>query len=110
MVCFSGTVIRVALVRMLEYEKEYVCCRCKHAFTVKAEFEQGYAIPKPAKCPSADGCNSVKLACVSESGLSYFSSSATEAQLRGLCHTQSLHSCYPNVPRVCMHPNPLDGH
>ena len=53
---------------MLEHEKEYICNRCKHVFSVKADFEQFYSIPKPTKCPSAGNCNSNKFSLLSETG------------------------------------------
>ena len=44
-----GTVIRTATVKLLETEREYICSRCKQSFTMEADFEQYYAIPKPAR-------------------------------------------------------------
>lgn len=64
----SGTVIRVSIIKMLEHEKEYICKRCKHIFSVKADMEQFYVIPKPTKCPSSDECNSTKFTLLSETG------------------------------------------
>lgn len=68
--CFlavSGTIIRVSTVKLLEYEKEYICCRCKQVFAIQADFEQHYSIPKPSKCPSSKECKSNKFTCLSES-------------------------------------------
>ncbi|KAK2562140.1 DNA helicase MCM9 [Acropora cervicornis] len=68
--CFlavSGTIIRVSTVKLLEYEKEYICCRCKQVFAIQADFEQHYSIPKPSKCPSSNECKSNKFTCLSES-------------------------------------------
>jgi len=62
----SGTVIRVSTVKLLEYEKEYICARCKHVFGVQADFEQFYSIPKPTTCPSSKECNSNKFTCLSD--------------------------------------------
>ena len=64
----SGTVIRVSTVKLLEYEKEYICARCKHVFGVQADFEQFYTIPKPTMCPSSKECNSNKFTCLSDGG------------------------------------------
>jgi len=47
-----GTVIRTGTVKMLESERMYQCSKCKHQFSVRADVEQFYAIPKPARCPS----------------------------------------------------------
>ena len=63
-----GTVIRVSTVKLLEYEREYICCRCKQVFGVKADFEQFYSIPKPTKCPSSKECNSNKFNSLSDGG------------------------------------------
>ncbi|CAH3154559.1 unnamed protein product [Pocillopora meandrina] len=62
----SGTVIRVSTVKLLEYERDYICARCKHIFGVQADFEQFYSIPKPSKCPSSKECNSNKFSCLSD--------------------------------------------
>ena len=64
----SGTVIRVSTVKLLEYERDYICARCKHIFGVQADFEQFYSIPKPSKCPSSKECNSNKFSCLSDGG------------------------------------------
>ena len=32
---FTGTVIRTTLVKMLEFEKDFMCARCKHVFSVQ---------------------------------------------------------------------------
>eukprot|EP00045_Choanoeca_perplexa_P010770 m.111577 g.111577 ORF g.111577 m.111577 type:complete len:268 (+) comp15387_c0_seq6:145-948(+) len=65
---FAGTVIRVGAVKMLELQREYACNKCDHVFTAHAEFELGYAIPKPTRCPNevGDGCDSNKFKQVSE--------------------------------------------
>ncbi len=44
-----GTVIRTSAVKMLEMEVEYVCTACKQPFTMEADFEQFYIIPKPTR-------------------------------------------------------------
>eukprot|EP00794_Sanderia_malayensis_P020029 gene20029-21992_t len=61
----SGTLIRTSLSKLLEFEKEYMCNKCKHVFTVQADLEQYYAFPKPTACPSPEPCNSVKFTCFS---------------------------------------------
>ena len=48
----SGTVIRTTTVKMLECEREFVCTRCKHSFTVEADFEQYYLLPRPTRLVS----------------------------------------------------------
>eukprot|EP00911_Craspedida_sp_UC1_P000880 UC1_evm1s669 len=66
---FSGTVIRVTTVKMLEYEREFVCAKCRQVFKVPACFEQRYTIPKPTRCPvELDGepCDSTKFTALAE--------------------------------------------
>uniref|UniRef100_A0A8C0GR58 DNA helicase MCM9 n=1 Tax=Chelonoidis abingdonii TaxID=106734 RepID=A0A8C0GR58_CHEAB len=61
----TGTVIRTILVKVLEFERDYMCNKCKHVFVVKADFEQYYAFFRPSTCPNEEGCNSSKFTCLS---------------------------------------------
>ncbi|XP_032999579.1 DNA helicase MCM9 isoform X1 [Lacerta agilis] len=61
----TGTVIRTSLVKVLEFERDYMCNKCKHVFVVKADFEQYYAFCHPPACPNEEGCNSSKFTCLS---------------------------------------------
>lgn len=61
----TGTVIRTSLVKVLEFERDYMCNKCKHVFVVKADFEQYYAFCRPSTCPNEEGCNSSKFSCLS---------------------------------------------
>lgn len=63
----TGTVIRCTLSKLLEYERQYICNKCNYVFEVKAEFEQGYDIPKPYSCPSPEKCTSTKFQVLGES-------------------------------------------
>ena len=47
--CLSGTVIRTSVMRMMETEREFVCTKCRQTFSVSADFEQFYTIPKPTR-------------------------------------------------------------
>ncbi|KAM5325570.1 DNA helicase MCM9 isoform 2-T2 [Glossophaga mutica] len=60
----TGTVIRTSLVKILEFEREYMCNKCKHVFTVKADFELYYTFCRPSSCPSLESCNSSKFTCL----------------------------------------------
>ncbi|XP_043540329.1 DNA helicase MCM9 isoform X1 [Chiloscyllium plagiosum] len=62
-----GTVIRTGMVKVLEFEHEYMCNKCRHIFTVTADFEQYYTTCRPASCPNPEGCNSVKFTSLSGS-------------------------------------------
>ncbi|NWS36043.1 MCM9 helicase, partial [Polioptila caerulea] len=61
----TGTVIRTSSVKVLEFERSYICNKCKHVFAVKADFEQYYTICRPAACLNEEGCNSTKFTCLS---------------------------------------------
>ncbi|NWV56465.1 MCM9 helicase, partial [Daphoenositta chrysoptera] len=61
----TGTVIRTSSVKVLEFERSYICNKCKHVFVVKADFEQYYAFCRPTACLNEEGCNSTKFMCLS---------------------------------------------
>nr|XP_033793111.1 DNA helicase MCM9 isoform X1 [Geotrypetes seraphini]XP_033793112.1 DNA helicase MCM9 isoform X1 [Geotrypetes seraphini]XP_033793113.1 DNA helicase MCM9 isoform X1 [Geotrypetes seraphini]XP_033793114.1 DNA helicase MCM9 isoform X1 [Geotrypetes seraphini]XP_033793115.1 DNA helicase MCM9 isoform X1 [Geotrypetes seraphini] len=63
----TGTVIRTSLVKVLEFERDYMCNKCKHVLTVKADFEQYYAFSCPVSCSNEQGCNSTRFICLSDS-------------------------------------------
>ncbi|EPY78494.1 Temporarily Assigned Gene name family member-like protein, partial [Camelus ferus] len=74
----TGTVIRTSLVKILEFERDYMCNKCKHVFVVKADFEQYYTLCQPSSCPSLESCNSSKFTCLS--GLSSSSTRCRDYQ------------------------------
>ncbi|XP_075940507.1 DNA helicase MCM9 [Anarhichas minor] len=61
----TGTVIRTSAAKVLEYERDYMCAKCRHIFTVQADFDQFYIFVPPVACPNPDGCNSFKFSCLS---------------------------------------------
>ncbi|KAM6279440.1 DNA helicase MCM9 isoform 2-T2 [Porphyrio hochstetteri] len=61
----TGTVIRTSMVKVLEFERTYICNKCKHVFAIKADFEQYYAFCRPSACLNEEGCNSIKFTCLS---------------------------------------------
>ncbi|XP_040454217.1 DNA helicase MCM9 isoform X1 [Falco naumanni] len=61
----TGTVIRTSLVKVLEFERSYICNKCKHVFVVRADFEQYYSFCRPSACLNEEGCNSTKFTCLS---------------------------------------------
>ncbi|XP_045916789.1 DNA helicase MCM9 isoform X2 [Micropterus dolomieu] len=63
----TGTVIRTSVTKVLEYERDYMCVKCRHVFTAQADFDQFYTFVQPVACPNPDGCNSYKFSCLSES-------------------------------------------
>ncbi|XP_063773296.1 DNA helicase MCM9 [Pseudophryne corroboree] len=62
----TGTVIRTSLVKVLEYEQDFMCNKCKHVLTVKADFEQYYSFSPPVACTNEEGCNCNKFTCLSD--------------------------------------------
>ncbi|CAK1544108.1 unnamed protein product [Leptosia nina] len=51
--CFlrvNGTVVRVTQAKMLEYQRKYVCAKCKYENIIKADFENRYIVKAPTKC------------------------------------------------------------
>ncbi|XP_068198706.1 DNA helicase MCM9 [Antennarius striatus] len=60
----TGTVIRTSVTKVLEYEREFMCTKCHHVFTVQADFDQFCTFARLA-CPKPDGCNSIKFSCLS---------------------------------------------
>ncbi|NWV77020.1 MCM9 helicase, partial [Dasyornis broadbenti] len=61
----TGTVIRTSSVKVLEFERSYICNKCKHVFVVKADFEQYYTFCRPSACLNEEGCNSINFMCLS---------------------------------------------
>ncbi|XP_028253437.1 DNA helicase MCM9 isoform X2 [Parambassis ranga] len=61
----TGTVIRTSVAKVLEYERDYMCTKCRHVFTLQADFDQFYTFVSPVSCPNPDGCNSYKFTCLS---------------------------------------------
>lgn len=76
----SGTVIRTSLVKMLEFEKDFMCARCKHVFSVPANIERYYMECKPDRCPNPEGCGSSKFSCLSGSDSNRAPSSCRDYQ------------------------------
>ncbi|KAM6992303.1 DNA helicase MCM9 [Tautogolabrus adspersus] len=60
----TGTVIRTSVAKVLEYERDYMCNKCRHVFTVQADFDQFYTFVPPVSCPNPDACNSFKFTCL----------------------------------------------
>ncbi|XP_055362212.1 DNA helicase MCM9 isoform X2 [Betta splendens] len=61
----TGTVIRTSVAKVLEYQRDYMCAKCRHVFTAQADFDQFYTIDPPVTCPNPEGCNSYKFTCLS---------------------------------------------
>lgn len=63
-----GTIIRSSMLKVLEYERVYICSKCKQVMSVAADFNQYYTITKPSKC-SKDGCKSNSFTATNDAGL-----------------------------------------
>uniref|UniRef100_A0A672ZCG6 DNA helicase MCM9 n=1 Tax=Sphaeramia orbicularis TaxID=375764 RepID=A0A672ZCG6_9TELE len=61
----TGTVIRTSVAKVLEFSRDYMCAKCRHVFTVQADFDQFYTFVSPVVCPNPDGCSSCKFSCLS---------------------------------------------
>ncbi|VEN59871.1 unnamed protein product [Callosobruchus maculatus] len=55
----SGTVMRVTAAKLLEYQRTYICVKCKTSVLVQAEYDKNYVIKQPKKCLSCFGSNLV---------------------------------------------------
>lgn len=54
LISVSGTVIRTGSVKLLEYEKEFMCKKCRHKFKVQANVEKSARdlLERPVRCPN----------------------------------------------------------
>ncbi|XP_036406174.1 DNA helicase MCM9 [Megalops cyprinoides] len=66
----TGTVIRTGTAKVLEFERDFMCAKCRHVFAVQADFEQFYAVTPPTRCPNEEGCGSFSFTCLSGSSSS----------------------------------------
>ncbi|XP_060907261.1 DNA helicase MCM9 isoform X1 [Labrus mixtus] len=62
----TGTVIRTSVAKVLEYERDYMCNKCRHVFMVQADFDQFYTFVPPVSCPNPDACHSFKFTCLTD--------------------------------------------
>lgn len=52
--CVLGTVVRVTQSKMLEYQRKYVCMKCKYENDIEADFEHRYILKAPTKCGNTE--------------------------------------------------------
>ncbi|KAF8772641.1 hypothetical protein HU200_005605 [Digitaria exilis] len=69
LITLKGTVIRSGGIKMIEYERMYMCRKCKDSFRCCPELEAGNRINLPASCPSTSsrGCASSSFQVVEDS-------------------------------------------
>lgn len=48
--------MRMMLPKMLEFQREYICAKCKYKVTVQADLEQRYTILPPKICTNPEVC------------------------------------------------------
>ncbi|XP_075993373.1 DNA helicase MCM9 [Genypterus blacodes] len=61
----TGTIIRTSVAKVLEFERDYICSKCRHVFTLLADFHQFYTFEPPSFCPNPEGCSSSRFSCLS---------------------------------------------
>ncbi|CAL1585426.1 unnamed protein product [Knipowitschia caucasica] len=61
----NGTVIRTSDTKVLEFQRDYMCAKCRHVFQVRAEFDQFYSFSAPAACSNPERCDSHRFTCLS---------------------------------------------
>ncbi|KAF2902861.1 hypothetical protein ILUMI_03319 [Ignelater luminosus] len=61
-----GTVVRVTASKMLEYQRPYMCTKCKYTEIVEAVYDQKYIIIAPKKCPNPEKCSGTNLVSISD--------------------------------------------
>uniref|UniRef100_A0A6A7G4Z0 DNA helicase MCM9 n=2 Tax=Hirondellea gigas TaxID=1518452 RepID=A0A6A7G4Z0_9CRUS len=54
LICFSGTVVRATVPRLLRQATTYTCDVCSHEVVVKASHDQHYQAIKPQRCSNPD--------------------------------------------------------
>ncbi|XP_053605707.1 DNA helicase MCM9-like isoform X2 [Plodia interpunctella] len=55
--CFlkvTGTVVRVTQLKMLEYQRKYICMKCRFENVIIADFEHRYILRAPSKCGNTE--------------------------------------------------------
>ncbi|GAB1600956.1 hypothetical protein Ahia01_000373800 [Argonauta hians] len=62
----TGTVIQTSAIKVLEFEREFMCSKCHQVFTFQAKIEHYYNF-KSLKCQN-DSCRSMKLVSVADTG------------------------------------------
>uniref|UniRef100_A0A0A9F236 Probable DNA helicase MCM9 n=1 Tax=Arundo donax TaxID=35708 RepID=A0A0A9F236_ARUDO len=69
LITLKGTVVRSGAVKMIEYERYYMCRKCKHRFIRYPDLEAGNRINLPASCPSksSKGCGSASFQVIEDS-------------------------------------------
>ncbi|EEZ97925.1 DNA helicase MCM9 [Tribolium castaneum] len=62
----TGTVVRTTQMKMLEYQRQYICTKCKHTMVVTAEYEMKNVITPPRQCTNPEGCKGTTIVNLGE--------------------------------------------
>ncbi|XP_060528115.1 DNA helicase MCM9-like isoform X2 [Cylas formicarius] len=57
----SGTVVKIWSRKLLEYQRSYICTKCKYVVIVEALLEKRNMIKQPKKCTNPEGCSGKSL-------------------------------------------------
>lgn len=61
-----GTVVRMTGMKMLEYQRQYICTKCKYTMLVTAEYEMRNAILLPKECTNPEDCKGTNIVNLGE--------------------------------------------
>lgn len=53
---FKGTVMRISTAKLLEYQRTYICVKCKTPVIQIADYYRKYMIEEPTLCSNGEGC------------------------------------------------------
>ncbi|KAF7274539.1 hypothetical protein GWI33_012809 [Rhynchophorus ferrugineus] len=62
----TGTVVRISERKLLEYQRQYICLKCKYPIVVEARYDKKNMIKIPRKCTNPEGCSSKKIVTFGE--------------------------------------------
>ncbi|XP_066146179.1 uncharacterized protein [Euwallacea fornicatus] len=62
----TGTVVRMSSRKLLEFQRQYICAKCKFPVIVEALYDRGNIIKKPNSCPNPEGCTGKNMSCFGE--------------------------------------------
>ncbi|XP_066253160.1 uncharacterized protein [Euwallacea similis] len=62
----TGTVVRMSSRKLLEFQRQYICAKCKFPVIVQALYDRRNIIKKPNSCPNPKGCRGKNMLCFDE--------------------------------------------
>ncbi|KAM6964808.1 DNA helicase MCM9 [Aplochiton taeniatus] len=103
----TGTVIRTSVAKVLECERDYMCAKCRHVFTVRGDLEQFYSFVPPTSCPSLEACSSFRFTCLSGGSAPTACRDYQEIKLQEQAHRLSV-GCIPRSMGVILEDDLVD--